>query len=143
MQKQKEGSIKLKSLCLPKDDVRECVITYKIAAHTADLAKGHPGAQIRDNALSKARFEIRREDQFNLSLDPERAREYYDETLPGVGAKTANFCPMCGPKLCSMRISHDIRGRKNIDNSFDSLSIEVGIKKKAEEFVNDGSQIYQ
>jgi len=93
-----------------KEDVREGVIAYKIAAHVADLAKGHPGAQIRDNALSKARFEFRWNDQFNLSLDPERAREYHDETLPAEGAKTAHFCSMCGPKFCSMRISHDICG---------------------------------
>ena len=92
-----------------KEDVREGVITYKIAAHAADFAKGHPGAQIRDNALSKARFEFRWNDQFNLSLDPERAIEYHDETLPAEGAKTAHFCSMCGPKFCSMRISHDIR----------------------------------
>ncbi|RPK17144.1 Hydroxymethylpyrimidine phosphate synthase ThiC [Bacillus subtilis] len=92
-----------------RDDVREGVITYKIAAHAADLAKGHPGAQIRDDALSKARFEFRWRDQFNLSLDPERALEYHDETLPAEGAKTAHFCSMCGPKFCSMRISQDIR----------------------------------
>ncbi|MEH7664046.1 phosphomethylpyrimidine synthase ThiC, partial [Bacillus velezensis] len=92
-----------------RDDVREGVITYKIAAHAADLAKGHPGAQIRDDALSKARFEFRWRDQFHLSLDPERAMEYHDETLPAEGAKTAHFCSMCGPKFCSMRISQDIR----------------------------------
>ncbi|MBW4084116.1 phosphomethylpyrimidine synthase ThiC [Paenibacillus sp. S150] len=92
-----------------KNDVREGVITYKIAAHAADLAKGHPGAQDRDNALSKARFEFRWRDQFHLSLDPERALEYHDETLPAEGAKQAHFCSMCGPKFCSMRISHDIR----------------------------------
>src|ERR687894_304202 len=92
-----------------KDDVRDGVIAYKIAAHAADLAKGHPGAQIRDNALSKARFEFRWNDQFNLSLDPERAREYHDETLPAEGAKTAHFCSMCGPKFCSMKISAEVR----------------------------------
>lgn len=92
-----------------KNDVREGVITYKIAAHAADLAKGHPGAQDRDNALSKARFEFRWRDQFHLSLDPERAQAYHDETLPAEGAKQAHFCSMCGPKFCSMRISHDIR----------------------------------
>jgi phosphomethylpyrimidine synthase len=126
-----------------RDDVREGVITYKIAAHAADLAKGHPGAQIRDNALSKARFEFRWEDQFNLSLDPERAREYHDETLPAEGAKTAHFCSMCGPKFCSMRISHDIRGKANNENLLDKLSIEEGMKNKAEEFVQDGSKIYR
>ncbi len=126
-----------------KDDVREGVIAYKIAAHAADLAKGHPGAQIRDNALSKARFEFRWEDQFNLSLDPERAREYHDETLPAEGAKTAHFCSMCGPKFCSMRISHDIRGMANSDNLPDEATIEEGMKKKAEEFVQDGSNLYR
>ena len=126
-----------------KDDVRDGVIAYKIAAHAADLAKGHPGAQIRDNALSKARFEFRWEDQFNLSLDPERAREYHDETLPAEGAKTAHFCSMCGPKFCSMRISHDIRGMANGETLSDELDIEEGMKKKAEEFVHDGSNIYR
>ncbi|GHH98988.1 phosphomethylpyrimidine synthase ThiC [Neobacillus kokaensis] len=125
-----------------KDDVREGVIAYKIAAHAADLAKGHPGAQIRDNALSKARFEFRWEDQFNLSLDPERARDYHDETLPAEGAKTAHFCSMCGPKFCSMRISHDIRGMANEDGSGEEWSIKEGMRKKAEEFVHDGSKIY-
>lgn len=126
-----------------KDDVRDGVIAYKIAAHAADLAKGHPGAQIRDNALSKARFEFRWEDQFNLSLDPERAREYHDETLPAEGAKTAHFCSMCGPKFCSMRISHDIRGMANGGTLSEELDIEEGMKKKAEEFVHDGSNIYR
>jgi phosphomethylpyrimidine synthase len=92
-----------------KNDVREGVIAYKIAAHAADLAKGHPGAQERDNALSKARFEFRWRDQFHLSLDPERALEYHDEALPAEGAKTAHFCSMCGPNFCSMRISHSIQ----------------------------------
>lgn len=115
-----------------KEDVREGVIAYKIAAHAADLAKGHPGAQQRDDALSKARFEFRWNDQFNLSLDPERAREYHDETLPQEGAKTAHFCSMCGPKFCSMRISHDIRKKE----------IEEGMKQKAEEFKQHGSSIY-
>ena len=125
-----------------KEDVREGVITYKIAAHAADLAKGHPGAQTRDNALSKARFEFRWNDQFNLSLDPERAREYHDETLPAEGAKTAHFCSMCGPKFCSMRISHDIRGMA-VENSVNEATIQEGMKQKAEEFVNDGSKIYR
>ncbi|WP_223070177.1 phosphomethylpyrimidine synthase ThiC [Paenibacillus caui] len=127
-----------------KDDVREGVIAYKIAAHAADLAKGHPGAQIRDNALSKARFEFRWNDQFNLSLDPERAREYHDETLPAEGAKTAHFCSMCGPKFCSMRISHDIRGMaKDKAVSEEEVSMEEGMKQKAEEFVKSGSNIYR
>tara|TARA_Y100000590_G_scaffold90896_1_gene102553 strand:- start:203 stop:952 length:750 start_codon:yes stop_codon:yes gene_type:complete len=92
-----------------KDDVKEGVISYKIAAHAADLAKGHPGAKIRDDALSQARFEFRWEDQFNLSLDPEKAKLFHDETLPSEGAKVAQFCSMCGPKFCSMHITHDIR----------------------------------
>jgi len=126
-----------------KEDVRDGVIAYKIAAHAADLAKGHPDAQIRDNALSKARFEFRWEDQFNLSLDPERAREYHDETLPAEGAKTAHFCSMCGPKFCSMRISHDIRGMAKEETNSVELSIDEEMKKKAEEFVTDGSRIYR
>lgn len=115
-----------------KNDVREGVIAYKIAAHAADLAKGHPGAQERDNALSKARFEFRWRDQFNLSLDPERAIEYHDETLPAEGAKTAHFCSMCGPKFCSMRITQDIRDYA-----------ARGFQKKSEEFKATGSNIYQ
>lgn len=126
-----------------KNDVREGVITYKIAAHAADLAKGHPGAQIRDNALSKARFEFRWNDQFNLSLDPERAREYHDETLPAEGAKTAHFCSMCGPKFCSMRISHDIRNSAREKGLTEDEVIEAGMKEKAKEFVADGSKIYK
>ncbi|MED4023634.1 phosphomethylpyrimidine synthase ThiC [Priestia aryabhattai] len=126
-----------------KEDVREGVITYKIAAHAADLAKGHPGAQKRDNALSKARFEFRWNDQFNLSLDPERAKEYHDETLPAEGAKTAHFCSMCGPKFCSMRISQDIRNMAQ-ENEKDVNEVrKEGMKEKAKEFVNSGSNIYQ
>ncbi len=126
-----------------KDDVREGVITYKIAAHAADLAKGHPGAQKRDDALSKARFEFRWRDQFNLSLDPERALEYHDETLPAEGAKTAHFCSMCGPKFCSMRISHDIRNYAK-ENKLDTNEAMVnGMKEKAEEFKQTGGSIYQ
>ncbi|WP_018758365.1 phosphomethylpyrimidine synthase ThiC [Paenibacillus terrigena] len=115
-----------------KNDVREGVIAYKIAAHAADLAKGHPGAQQRDDALSKARFEFRWRDQFNLSLDPERALEYHDETLPAEGAKTAHFCSMCGPKFCSMRITQDIRAYA-----------AQGLEEKSNEFKASGSQIYQ
>ncbi|WP_046180001.1 phosphomethylpyrimidine synthase ThiC [Domibacillus tundrae] len=115
-----------------KNDVREGVIAYKIAAHAADLAKGHPGSQKRDDALSKARFEFRWHDQFNLSLDPDRAREYHDETLPAEGAKTAHFCSMCGPKFCSMRISHDLRKQ----------AAEEGMKEKSKEFTETGSRIY-
>ncbi|MBM7587053.1 phosphomethylpyrimidine synthase [Bacillus pakistanensis] len=123
-----------------KNDVREGVITYKIAAHAADLAKGHPGAQKRDDALSKARFEFRWRDQFHLSLDPERALEYHDETLPAEGAKTAHFCSMCGPKFCSMRISQDIR---DFVKDKEEEYIQKGLKEKAEEFKQSGGKIYQ
>ncbi|ARF16077.1 phosphomethylpyrimidine synthase ThiC [Sporosarcina ureae] len=125
-----------------KDDVREGVITYKIAAHAADLAKGHPNAQKRDDALSKARFEFRWRDQFNLSLDPERAMEYHDETLPAEGAKIAHFCSMCGPKFCSMRISHDIRKYADENSLEEKLALEKGMKEKAEEFKKSGAEIY-
>ncbi len=114
-----------------KDDVREGVITYKIAAHAIDLAKGHKTAQQRDDALSKARFEFRWRDQFNLSLDPERAMEFHDETLPAEGAKTAHFCSMCGPKFCSMKISHDIREYAKENNLETTEAIEKGMKEKA------------
>nr|AAA68243.1 thiA [Bacillus subtilis subsp. subtilis str. 168] len=126
-----------------RDDVREGVITYKIAAHAADLAKGHPGAQIRDDALSKARFEFRWRDQFNLSLDPERALEYHDETLPAEGAKTAHFCSMCGPKFGSMRISQDIRDYAKKNDLSEAEAINKGLKEKAKEFVDTGSNLYQ
>lgn len=125
-----------------KEDVRIGVITYKLAAHAADLAKGHPGAQHRDDALSKARFEFRWEDQFNLALDPERAREYHDETLPAEGAKIAHFCSMCGPKFCSMKISQEVRdyaAKKEID---DQKALEKGMQEKAEEFKEKGSEVY-
>ncbi|WP_016938458.1 phosphomethylpyrimidine synthase ThiC [Bacillus siamensis] len=126
-----------------RDDVREGVITYKIAAHAADLAKGHPGAQIRDDALSKARFEFRWRDQFHLSLDPERAMEYHDETLPAEGAKTAHFCSMCGPKFCSMRISQDIRDYAKENGLTEDEALNEGLKEKAKEFVEKGSHLYQ
>ncbi|MBT2639823.1 phosphomethylpyrimidine synthase ThiC [Bacillus sp. ISL-39] len=126
-----------------KDDVREGVITYKIAAHAADLAKGHPGAQKRDDALSKARFEFRWKDQFNLSLDPERALEYHDETLPAEGAKTAHFCSMCGPKFCSMRISQDIRNYSKEHQLDTEEAIERGLVEKAEEFKKTGGKLYR
>jgi phosphomethylpyrimidine synthase len=126
-----------------RDDVREGVITYKIAAHAADLAKGHPGAQKRDNALSKARFEFRWRDQFNLSLDPERAIEYHDETLPAEGAKTSHFCSMCGPKFCSMRISQDIRNYAKNNELFTKDEIEKGMQEKADQFKESGGKIYQ
>lgn len=126
-----------------REDVRVGVITYKIAAHAADLAKGHPGAQQRDDALSKARFEFRWRDQFNLALDPERAVEYHDETLPAEGAKTAHFCSMCGPKFCSMRISQDIRNYAKDKDMNTTEAIHKGMQEKAEEFKKAGSQIYQ
>lgn len=126
-----------------REDVRVGVITYKIAAHAADLAKGHPGAQQRDDALSKARFEFRWRDQFNLSLDPERAVEYHDETLPAEGAKTAHFCSMCGPKFCSMRISQDIRNYAKEKDLNTTEAIHQGMKEKAQEFKKAGSQLYQ
>ncbi|AQP95448.1 MULTISPECIES: phosphomethylpyrimidine synthase ThiC [Bacillus] len=126
-----------------RDDVREGVITYKIAAHAADLAKGHPGAQIRDDALSKARFEFRWRDQFHLSLDPERAMEYHDETLPAEGAKTAHFCSMCGPKFCSMRISQDIRDYAKENGLTEDEAVNEGLKEKAKEFADKGSRLYQ
>ncbi|HEX8891344.1 MAG TPA: phosphomethylpyrimidine synthase ThiC [Pyrinomonadaceae bacterium] len=126
-----------------KKDVKDGVITYKIAAHAADLAKGHPGAQLRDNALSKARFEFRWEDQFNLALDPEVAREYHDETLPQEGAKLAHFCSMCGPHFCSMKITQEVRdfaAQKDLD---EQAALEAGMKEKAAEFVATGAEIYQ
>lgn len=126
-----------------REDVRVGVITYKIAAHAADLAKGHPGAQQRDDALSKARFEFRWRDQFNLSLDPERAVEYHDETLPAEGAKTAHFCSMCGPKFCSMRISQDIRNYAKEKDLNTTEAIHEGMREKSSEFKKAGSQIYQ
>jgi phosphomethylpyrimidine synthase len=126
-----------------KNDVREGVIAYKIAAHAADLAKGHAGAQERDNALSKARFEFRWRDQFNLSLDPERAMEYHDETLPAEGAKTAHFCSMCGPKFCSMRITQDIRDYAKQHGLEEQQALEEGMKKKSHEFKEAGSVIYK
>ncbi len=125
-----------------KEDVRQGVVSYKIAAHAADLAKGHPGAQIRDDALSKARFEFRWNDQFNLSLDPERAREYHDETLPAEGAKMAHFCSMCGPKFCSMKISHDLQKIVKEEKTEQEL-IQEGMKQKAKEFVENGSTLYR
>jgi phosphomethylpyrimidine synthase len=126
-----------------KNDVRDGVIAYKIAAHAADLAKGHPSAQRWDNALSKARFEFRWEDQFNLSLDPERAREYHDETLPADGAKVAHFCSMCGPKFCSMKITQDVRDYANAHGLTEEKALEAGMQKMSESFAETGSEIYQ
>jgi phosphomethylpyrimidine synthase len=115
-----------------KEDVRAGVIAYKIAAHAADLAKGHAGARVRDDALSKARFEFRWEDQFHLALDPERAREYHDATLPAEAAKTAHFCSMCGPKFCSMELTHDLR-----------KAAEAGMAEKSAEFLRTGGEVYR
>jgi phosphomethylpyrimidine synthase len=126
-----------------RDDVKEGVITYKIAAHAADLAKGHPGAQRRDNALSKARFEFRWEDQFNLSLDPERARAFHDETLPAEGAKVAHFCSMCGPQFCSMKITQDVRDYADKIGVQDQQALETGMAEKSEEFKKAGAEIYR
>ena len=126
-----------------KNDVREGVIAYKIAAHAADLAKGHPGAQARDDALSKARFEFRWRDQFALSLDPERAADYHDETLPAEGAKTAHFCSMCGPKFCSMRITQDIRKYAARNALEETEALEQGMKEKSEQFAAAEHRIYR
>lgn len=125
-----------------KKDVKDGVIAYKIAAHAADLAKGHPGAQYRDNAISKARFEFRWEDQFNLSLDPETAREFHDETLPQEGAKTAHFCSMCGPHFCSMKITEDVRKYAAEQGLAEVEALESGLQAKAKEFAKSGSEIY-
>jgi phosphomethylpyrimidine synthase len=116
-----------------RDDVKAGVIAYKIAAHAADLAKGHPGAQDRDDALSKARFEFRWRDQFNLSLDPETARDFHDETLPAEPAKDAHFCSMCGPHFCSMKLTQDVR---------DMANVEAGLAEKAQEFRAGGGELY-
>jgi len=125
-----------------KEDVREGIVTYKIAAHAADLAKGHPGAQIRDNALSKARFEFRWDDQFNLGLDPEKAKEFHDETLPQEGAKQAHFCSMCGPHFCSMKISQDVRDFAAEKGISEEEALKKGMEEKAIEFVKKGSEVY-
>jgi phosphomethylpyrimidine synthase len=125
-----------------KKDVKDGVIAYKIAAHAADLAKGHPAAQYRDNALSKARFEFRWKDQFNLSLDPVTAQEFHDETLPQDGAKTAHFCSMCGPQFCSMKITEDVRRYAEQQGVSTEESIEKGMEEKSREFVKQGSEIY-
>jgi len=129
-----------------RDDVKVGVVTYKIAAHAADLAKGHPAAQIRDDALSRARFEFRWEDQFNLALDPETAKDYHDQTLPKEAHKVAHFCSMCGPKFCSMKISQDIRDEAGKKNAWDFLALDEdarkGMAEKAEEFKEKGGQIY-
>jgi phosphomethylpyrimidine synthase len=125
-----------------KTDVKDGIMAYKIAAHAADLAKGHPGAQMRDNALSKARFEFRWEDQFNLGLDPDKAREFHDETLPQHGAKLAHFCSMCGPHFCSMKITQDVRDYAQKHGLSDEAALHEGMQTKAVEFVKKGAEIY-
>ena len=125
-----------------KKDVKDGVIAYKIAAHAADLAKGHPGAKLRDDALSKARFEFRWEDQFNLSLDPDTAREFHDETLPAEGAKLAHFCSMCGPHFCSMKITEDVRKYAEEQGIAESEALKKGMEAKSKEFVEKGAQVY-
>jgi phosphomethylpyrimidine synthase len=126
-----------------KDDVKDGIIAYKIAAHAADLAKGHPGAQVRDNALSKARFEFRWDDQFNLGLDPDKAKQFHDETLPQEGAKLAHFCSMCGPHFCSMKITQDVRDYAAGRGLSESEALQKGLKEKAAEFVSAGAEIYR
>jgi phosphomethylpyrimidine synthase len=126
-----------------KTDVKDGIITYKIAAHAADLAKGHPGAQVRDNALSKARFEFRWEDQFNLGLDPDKSREFHDETLPKDSAKVAHFCSMCGPHFCSMKITQDVREYAEKQGISEIDALKKGMEVKAVEFVKSGAEIYQ
>ncbi|GLQ91777.1 phosphomethylpyrimidine synthase ThiC [Dyella acidisoli] len=125
-----------------KQDVRDGIIAYKIAAHAADLAKGHPGAQVRDNALSKARFEFRWDDQFNLGLDPEKAKEFHDETLPKDAHKSAHFCSMCGPKFCSMKITQDVRDYAAEHGMDESAALEDGMAEKAAEFRAQGAEVY-
>jgi phosphomethylpyrimidine synthase len=125
-----------------RDDVKAGVIAYKIAAHAADLAKGHPGAQYRDNALSKARFEFRWRDQFNLGLDPVTALKYHDETLPAEGAKSAHFCSMCGPQFCSMKITEDVRKYAADLGLKQEEALQKGMKEKSKEFVEKGAEVY-
>ncbi len=126
-----------------KQDVRDGIIAYKIAAHAADLAKGHPGAQLRDNALSKARFEFRWEDQFNLGLDPDKAREFHDETMPKEAHKAAHFCSMCGPHFCSMKITQDVRDYAQSHKLSEADALKKGMQEKAVEFVKQGAQVYK
>jgi phosphomethylpyrimidine synthase len=125
-----------------KKDVKDGVIAYKIAAHAADLAKGHPGAKLRDDALSKARFEFRWEDQFNLSLDHETAREFHDETLPAEGSKLAHFCSMCGPQFCSMKITEDVRKYAEEQGVSETEALQKGMEAKSREFVERGSEVH-
>lgn len=126
-----------------KRDVKEGIIAYKIAAHAADLAKGHPAAQLRDNALSRARFEFRWQDQFNLGLDPGRAQDYHDATLPKEGHKLAHFCSMCGPNFCSMKITQEVRDYARTEGIEDmSVALEQGMAEKAEQFKTQGGKVY-
>ena len=125
-----------------RDDVKEGVITYKIAAHAADLAKGHPAAQVRDDALSRARFEFRWDDQFNISLDPDTARKLHDETLPKDAHKSAHFCSMCGPKFCSMKITQEVRAYAQAQGVEEERIIAEGLQDKAREFRDKGAKIY-
>jgi phosphomethylpyrimidine synthase len=125
-----------------KDDVRAGVIAHKIAAHAADLAKGHPGAQYRDDALRKARFEFRWEDQFNLSLDPDTARAFHDATLPQEAAKTAHFCSMCGPQFCAMQITEDVRRYAAEHGLSEDEALRKGLQEKAREFTEQGTELY-
>jgi phosphomethylpyrimidine synthase len=126
-----------------RDDVKQGVIAYKIAAHAADVAKGHPHARDWDDALSKARFEFRWEDQFNLSLDPDTARAYHDATLPAEPAKTAHFCSMCGPKFCSMRITQDVRAYAAQRGLDEAEALEAGMHEQAVNFIESGASLYQ
>jgi len=126
-----------------RDDVKQGVIAYKIAAHAADVAKGHPHAREWDDALSKARFEFRWEDQFNLSLDPDTARAYHDATLPAEPAKTAHFCSMCGPKFCSMRITQDVRAYAAQRGLDEAEALEAGMHEQAVNFIESGASLYQ
>jgi phosphomethylpyrimidine synthase len=126
-----------------RDDVKEGVIAYRIAAHAADLAKGHPAAQLRDDAVSRARFEFRWEDQFNLGLDSERARSFHDATLPAAGAKSAHFCSMCGPKFCAMKITDEVRAYAQTLGVTPEEALKRGLKEKSAEFSKTGGEIYQ
>jgi len=127
-----------------RDDVKQGIVAYKIAAHAADVAKGHPGARSRDDALSKARFEFRWQDQFNLGLDPDTARDFHDETLPKDASKSAHFCSMCGPKFCSMKITQEVREyAANQKIEAVDLSVEEGMREQAQRFKQEGSQLYQ
>ncbi len=125
-----------------REDVKTGVITYKIAAHAADLAKGHPGAQQRDDLLSKARFEFRWQDQFNLCLDPVTAREFHDETMPADNAKTAHFCSMCGPHFCSMKITQDVRDYAEEKGLTSEAAIDAGMDEMKSKFRDAGSEVY-